>query len=117
MAVTNCMHTTPTRALERLTNIKPLHLHLREKAACIVARIYNSVDKSNWDGIGTQNKRGHLFLWNKFLGTGAQPIPMINHYNFSPIAVEINNTVHDDSEGISIYTDGSKTGVGVGSDG
>ena len=54
MSMTACMYTTPTRALERLVNIKPLTIHLKEKAASTVARIYESVDKANWDGIGHQ---------------------------------------------------------------
>ena len=69
MAITACMYTTPTRALERLTNIKPLHIHLKEKAATIVARIGKSIDRSNWDGIGHGNKRGHIFPLDKVLGT------------------------------------------------
>ena len=31
VAITACTFTTPTRALERLTNVRPLSLHLREK--------------------------------------------------------------------------------------
>ena len=94
MSITSCLYTTPTKALERITNIKPLLLHLQEKSANTVARIYNYVDKSNWDGIGSDNKRGHLFLWNKYLGDNLKPVPNCNSYNFSTFQVEISNDTH-----------------------
>ena len=56
VCATSCIKSTPTRALERLANIIPLTLHLQQKAMVTVNRIANSVDRSNWDGIG--KKRG-----------------------------------------------------------
>ena len=88
-AITACTYTTPSKALERLTNIKPLDLHLKEKAACTVARIYEAVDKSNWDGIGSSDKRSHLFAWNKYLGTNLPPVRKINSYNFGRLYVNL----------------------------
>ena len=71
----------PTRALERLVNIEPIELHLRHKAASTIARIHDSVNKANWDGIGINNKRGHLFNWTKYLGN-LKPIQNSSMYNF-----------------------------------
>ena len=113
-SMTSCLYTTPTRALERLTNIKPLDLHLKQKAASTVARIYNSIDLSNWDGIGQGDKRGHLFSWTKYLGRDLPPVIRANKYNFTVQDVVINNIPHVLS-GVSIYTDGSKSTSGVGS--
>ena len=111
-AITSCIHTTPTRALERLTNLKPLALHLKEKSATTVARIL--IDKSNWDGIGKLNKRGHLFLWMKFLGPDLPPLTKSHRYNFTSIETHIGDGLHH-MKGLSIYTDGSKTPQGTGS--
>ena len=113
-SITACMYTTPTRALERLTNIKPLWLHLKEKAANTIARIYHSVDKSNWDGIGIGNKRGHLFIWKKYLGINLRPIQSESVYNFSNITVDMSGR-SPQMVGITIFTDGSKTREGTGS--
>ena len=112
-AITACMYTTPTRAIERLVNIPPLELHLKEKAANTVARIYNSVDKSNWDGIGSNNKRGHLFEWKKYLGRDLPPISKAYAYNFSKTNMIIDSGSHD-MLGLTIFTDGSKTEQGTG---
>ena len=114
VAITNCMYTTPTRALERLTNIMPLRLHLKQKAQSTVARIYNNIDKANWDGIGIGAKRGHLFLWNKSLGTDISPIQGACMYNFDTFNVEINASPTDINEGYTVYTDGSKSQEGTG---
>ena len=113
-SMTACTYTTPTRALERLTNTLPLELHLMQKAANTIARIANNIDRSNWDGIGTQNKRGHLFQWTKYLGASLPPINVSNTYNFTGQKVCIGDGKHDMC-GVSIYTDGSKTDLGTGS--
>ena len=114
VSMTSCTYTTPTRALERLTNFIPLELHLKKKAACTVARIYNSVNKSNWDGIGLSKKRGHLLAWLNYLGPGLPPLANSNCYNFNNgISTNISNGVHN-MVGFSIYTDGSKTDLGTG---
>ena len=65
--ITSCFRSTPTAALERLLNILPLDLHLSNKACTTVHRIYNAVDKSNWDGIGSGQGRSHLFVWKNYV--------------------------------------------------
>ena len=108
------MYTTPTRALERLTNIKPLELHLKQKAATTVARIFSSVNKSNWDGIGSASRRGHLFQWTKYLGPSLPPITRAYGYNFKTQDTKIGDG-RCSLTGLKIFTDGSKTTDGVGS--
>ena len=99
---------TPTRALERLCNLVPLEHHLKMKSANTIARIFNAVSKSRWDGLSVKGcLSGHLFLWNKTLDAPCQPVEIIQRYNFNTFRVSI---VENESrnEDISIYTDGSK---------
>ena len=111
LCITSCIKTTPTKALERLTNITPLEHHLRFKASTIVARIYNSIDKNNWDGIGTSNKRGHLFSWTKILGD-LKPITNSATYNF--FFSKVSFVSKFDPENLQVYSDGSKINNRVG---
>ena len=111
LCITSCIYTTPTKALERLTDIPPLELHLKCKAATIVSRIYNSLDKANWDGIGIANKRGHLFKWMKYL-KDLTPITPANTYNFNQFSVNFETTFNPDN--IQVFTDGSKINDKVG---
>ena len=111
--VTSCLNSTPTRALERLLDVPPLYLHLKQKAACTVARIYNSVHKANWDGISPGNKRGHLFRWRSYLGKELDPMEDIARYNLNNFTVNLTQT-QEMPPGWCIYTDGSKTDSGVG---
>ena len=107
------MRSTPTRALERLLNVPPLYLHLKQKAANTVDRIFNSVHKANWDGISSSSKRGHLFRWKAYLGPELKPIEPVARYNLNSFDVVLDKgeTVPN---GWCIYTDGSKTVEGVG---
>ena len=109
---TSCIRSTPTRALERLVNIPPLHLHLKEKTLLTIARIYHSVNNHGWDGIGTGHKRGHLFHWCKKLGSNLAPVIRNTLYNFNSFAINL-TTIADNAE-IRIYTDGSKVDDKVG---
>ena len=111
---TTCVHTTPTRALERLLNLQPLDLHLKQKSATTIARIFESVNKSNWDGIGINDKRGHLFAWRKYLGKDLPPIRHTYAYNFSQFSVNIENG-SSSLRGLNVYTDGSKQNQKTGS--
>ena len=109
---TSCIKSTPTRALERLTNVIPLSLHLKRKAAITVNRIYNSVGKTNWDGIGRAGGKSHLNRWCKFLGNVP---PQINSHmlNLTTFQVSFTNTPPPET-GVCIYTDGSKIEGRVG---
>ena len=116
MSIIQPQKSTPTRALERLANLPPLYLHLKEKAASTIARIFNSVDKANWDGIGSENKRSHLFKWNKFLGPNLKPIKQSYLLNLGTFKVHWDLPQQPATPGWNIYTDGSKlnqkTGLG-----
>ena len=114
LIVSNCLPSTPTRALERLYNIPPLYLHLKEKALNSVARIYNSVEKFGWDGIGIRLKRGHLFNWKKALDAFTFTIKRQTKLNLKTKSVSFTDE-HTDCN-VKIFTDGSKvnerTGLG-----
>ena len=108
----SCLPSTPTRALERLFNIAPLHLHLKQRALCIINRIYHSVNKYGWDGIGLQQKRGHLFKWTKQLGTGLTPTKRVTLLNLNH--TEVNFREAPITSDYNVYTDGSKMGSNTG---
>ena len=91
MCTTKAQKSTPTRAIERLLNVMPLHLHLKKKAACTVARVANAVDRSNWDGIGKGNKRSHINRWISYLYP-LKPITLTHRYNFFPPSISLINT-------------------------
>ena len=114
LCITLCQGSTPTRALERLTNLPPLYLHLKAKAATTVARIYNVVGKSNWDGIGANSKRGHLFRWGKYLGPQLPPVLNPSLLNLTKFEVCWNKPDSPATLGWNIYTDGSKLDNKVG---
>ena len=111
LCITSCIRTTPTKALERLTNIAPLEHHLQYKASTVVSRIYNSIDKANWDGIGTSNKRGHLFSWLKKLGN-LTPVSTTNRLNFTFYNVSFDTKFNNNN--LQVYSDGSKISEKVG---
>ena len=113
---TRAQKSTPTRALERLTNIMPLHLHIKQKAACIIARIFETVNKANWDGVGINNKRGHLLKWKLYLTTEIPPIKPVHLYNFPPLGIDTTGKVNpcDMTDIPVVYTDGSKLNNSVG---
>ena len=90
---TSCIRSTPTRALERLTNVPPLYLHLKYKSACTVARICNSIYKSNWDSISRNHKRGHLFRWKAYFGSSLPPLENIARYNLNTFPVNLNQNI------------------------
>ena len=64
--------------------------------------------------LAIRDKRGHLFLWKRYLGTNRKPIKLSNTYNFKTIEVHIDKEPPN-MEGVNIFTDGSKTTEGTGS--
>ena len=113
VCITSCIRSSPTVALERLLNIPPLDLHLSYKACTTVKRIYNVVNKSNWDGIGKKNGRSHLFTWRNF---EKSTYPVINEciYNLNHFDIETKSSQFSPQDCYEIYTDGSKSESGIG---
>ena len=110
LCATKAQKSTPTRAIERLLNILPLHLHLKKKSAITIARISDAVSRANWDGIGRGPGRGHLFKWLSYLEP-LKPIKLVHKYNFFPPTVNLESS---DPDGTCVYTDGSKIDNRVG---
>ena len=111
ITTTSCIKSTPTRALERLTNVPPLYLHLKKKAAITVNRIHDVVNKSGWDGLANGIGKSHLFRWKKYLGI--PPQKDIFKLNLETYEVDFTNSPPP-GEGWCIYTDGSKMNENVG---
>ena len=111
--ITSCISSTPTRALERLCNIPPLHLHLKNKAATTVARIYELINRSNWDGLGNTGRKGHLLKWKEYLGPSLPPTGKLCILNLYPFKTTMNTIPLGH---VNVFTDGSKiegrTGLG-----
>ncbi len=57
-----CWKSTPTKALEIIWNIEPLHLAVRERGLSTYSRTKDIV-KTAWSGYGKENKLGHWKYW------------------------------------------------------
>jgi hypothetical protein len=57
---------TPTKGLEIIYDIMPLHLYIECRVSEIMARIRETVQPNNWDGLGSQ--KGHIRLWDDCKG-------------------------------------------------
>ena len=77
--------------LKDYLNVIPLHLHLKERAGSIAARVINAVDKANWDGLGSRGLAGHLFMWLEYLRP-YRPVALASRYNFAPPTVNMIDT-------------------------
>ena len=53
------LRSTPTKGLEVILGLPPLHLHLRTVAAMAALRIRGR-NRVRWDGLGSRNRLGHL---------------------------------------------------------
>ena len=117
VAVTRCLKSTPTRALEILIGIPPLNLFLREQAIIARFRTKQLCDPDKWDGVGDVAKKlqrmGHRAIWDnelKAIPETEWPVDEIN-----PIKNWTINSPSNTTE-VSVYTDGSKindcTGAG-----
>jgi hypothetical protein len=115
---------TPTKGLEIIYDLMPLHLYIECRVSEIMARIRETVQPNNWDGLGSQ--KGHIRLWDDCKGmitnniTQTDRIPAkVWEKNFKvhppdPTNTRIKKRFHI---GINCYTDGSlldkKSGCGV----
>ena len=112
-SITSCFRSTPTVAMERIVNLLPLDLHLCYKACSTVNRIYTTIDKRGWDGIGSRNQRGHLLKWQKYCPEVSPHSPG-HRYNLNTLDVDTARGDNYESEALNIYTDGSKNNEYVG---
>ena len=108
----SCLPSTPTRALERMFNIPPLHLHLKRKCLLTIIRTYNSIEKFGWDGIGRGHRRGHLLEWKKALPSDCMTVTRQTKLNLKTKNVSLKGELG--TTDLSIYTDGSKMGDRTG---
>nr|XP_026696188.1 uncharacterized protein LOC113475731 [Ciona intestinalis] len=115
-----CMVTTPTRALEALLNLPPLHLHLQGNA---VYRSHRLKTLGQWEGgdyYTSRNKR-HTYICNRIskeIQTLSLPcdrcIPSLHFDHSLRLVIEDRSSFKPpdpphQSDGIICYTDGSKT--------
>ena len=102
---------TPTHGLEVILNYTPLDLLAREKAALTAHRTYGC-NPARWDGLGTGQKRGHLYLARTdWTDTNSDSIPPCYYWNQQDI-VDMDSLTHGQPKqhkGTVCYTDGSKT--------
>lgn len=120
MGTTGAMRTAPTRAIERLVGLPPLHLFLENEALRTAYRL---------QGLGhlRDNKcpRGHIRLWNEatlscpaLLMKRDKTLPSIQPRGplkfFFPSREEWRPESGTPDDGVIWYTDGSGTGNGAG---
>ena len=114
-AITGCLTSTPTRALEVVVGIPPLSLYLREQACIARNRIRSLCSNDNWDGVGEVAKvaklMGHRATWDKELNVVPE-----THWPCDDTTPFRNwNRNGSVNEGLVIYTDGSKMNNRTGS--
>lgn len=115
VAVTGCMRTAPTVALEALMGITPLHLHVLQEAA---AAAYRLRALKLWE---QDMQAQHTTIINEF----AEGNPVIlsiydrvpkKHIFTKKYKIQLHEEPSDSSgiHEVRIYTDGSKTSTGTG---
>ncbi|KAJ8938082.1 hypothetical protein NQ318_021756 [Aromia moschata] len=121
LGITGAMRTAPSRAIEVLTGLPPLHLVIEHKA---LRSAYRLTGLGHW--IGEEQTTGHATIWNK--ATKNCPILLMLQASVEPTICpspklgiripsrddweNINNTICQN--GIIWYTDGSKFGDKAG---
>ena len=115
---------TPTKGLEIILNLIPLHLLIEKKATEIMARINNKIQPS-WDGIGKGNKNSLIKRWrskaaeitNNIMSTDKIETSIVKERNFIVHKPDDGRIRKKEANGIVSYTDGSvlrgKTGCGI----
>ena len=122
---TRFLRSTPTRALEILTDTFPLHLYTQKEALCAFIRLI-SIMTLNWRGFNNNIRYsvGHRKYWldlvdrfqlNDFLNVDTCYVPRPDS-SFSVIFESFNDDyIQLDHAGWVVYTDGSKLNGRVGS--
>ena len=114
-----CMRSTPTKPLEILFGLPPLHLVAQEKALMTAFRLRDEVDWNNWDGLpATGQRKGTLrLLYDKLeslkcLKSCDRINTLVKWERPSLLCGNLANFNFDGK--IVIYTDGSKMEDHVG---
>ncbi|XP_069358216.1 uncharacterized protein [Maniola hyperantus] len=114
LAITGCMSTTPTAALEVILGIPPLHIHIKEEATLAALRLKTSGHWKEQNTMHTkilgQNINKEPRLQWKCDRTEKQHILDKNY----KINSEKNLDPKPAQDTIEVYTDGSKTKTGTG---
>ncbi len=115
---------TPTKGLEVMLDLIPVHLAIEQRATAIMARMRTQVIPS-WDGIGHRNKRSLIFRWDKaspdltknIINTDRLPVRFMWNKNFKVHPPDKVRRKANEHNGINSYTDGSfineKAGFGI----
>ena len=122
LLIANVAPSTPTKGLEVIYNILPIHILIEKIASETMARIQHQL-RPSWSGIGTK-RNGLIFRW-KSARTGISntfktdriPTKLVKERKFTIHTPDDGRTKLKEATGIISYTDGSvldnKTGCGI----
>ena len=83
-----------------------------------VLRVKDQINTANWDGMGKNNKKGHIRAWTEYLAelNLNKKLDSHTHYSVNDVDIAIGNGIpeHNPNDDLSIYTDGSKIKGRVG---
>ena len=117
LLITNIVQSTPTKGLEVILGQEPLCLHLWKRGLASYFR-NKKRNKTQWDGLGIGEKRGHVWYWEKELKASglshldpeSHEFPFTKDRNFF---IETSGDLEPILENnICCYTDGSKKSDG-----
>ena len=115
--IINPVHkSTPTRSLEILYNIKPLHLKLKEIAMenYVRIRIKLKPELRNFRTISKTDKKGHLEKLKTWIQDISTECDSVEHILRSNYGVNMENHTNEERDTIYAYSDGSKIDGDVG---
>ena len=116
---------TPSRGLEIIYHIMPLHIQIEQRATEIMARIDNQIQPDNWDGTTHNRRKGLIQRWrsrraeitNNIIQTDKIPTEMVKERTYKIHPTKDGRIKKHEVKGIQSYTDGSvmkaKTGCGI----
>ena len=124
LLIANVAPSTPTKGLEVIYNIMPVHILIEKRASETMARINNQL-RTSWDGISNIKKKGLIARWktkaseisNNIVQTDRIPTKLVKERSFKIHPPDEGRTKYKEVVGINSYTDGSvlneKTGCGI----
>ncbi|RVE46656.1 hypothetical protein evm_008668 [Chilo suppressalis] len=114
-AITGCMKTTPTSALETILDVRPLHLFIQQEAACTATRL-------SMLGLWRDNSSPHtsiladIYRYFPYFAAVNDLIPKTYVFDKKyKIQLYEDTPDHCLQKELRVYTDGSKTNYGTGS--